>query len=80
MGVRWIAENDEPVCMDARATAFFVTSLLLADLFGVEPERVGRDVVRMRHKLARQAEKQERIDQENWDNERAEVARQMERD
>ncbi len=52
-GVAWIAENDEPTEDASEVIAYFVTSLLLADLFGVEPERVGRDVLRYRkkHKL-----------------------------
>jgi hypothetical protein len=51
--VAWIAHNDEAHEMDPQVVAYFVTSLLLADLFGVEPERVGRDVVRKRKELAK---------------------------
>ena len=48
-GVRWIAENDEVATDDSADTiAYYISSLLLADLFSVEPERVGRDVVRYR--------------------------------
>lgn len=53
-GVRWIADNDEPTVLDPGEISGFTTSLLLADLFGVEPERVGRDVARLRQRLARQ--------------------------
>jgi hypothetical protein len=52
-GVRWIAENDEPDSMEPGDVSYFVSSLLLADLFEVEPERVGRDVVRQRKKIAK---------------------------
>jgi hypothetical protein len=50
-GVAWIAENESAGSADALVpdqVAYLVPSLLLADLFGVEPERVGRDVVRYR--------------------------------
>jgi len=76
-GVRWIAENDEPLCMIEREIGFFVSSLMLADLFGVEPERVGRDVVRVRRALVRAARRQEKIDAENWQVEREYVAEQL---
>lgn len=47
-GIEMIAMNDAPTVMDPKAIAYFTTSLLLADLFGVEPERVGRDVAKFR--------------------------------
>lgn len=47
-GVAWIAENDEAACMDADAVKGFVSTLLLADLFGADPYRVAVDVVRYR--------------------------------
>jgi hypothetical protein len=45
-GVRWIAVNDEPGCYHAEEVASFVSTLLVADLFDVEPARVARDVLR----------------------------------
>lgn len=54
--VKWIAYNDEPGTdppdhPDAERNASeYVTSCLIADLFGVPPERVGRDVIRERRK------------------------------
>lgn len=53
-GVEWIAVNDEPAEDDPEEIAYFVSSLLLADLFEVEPERVGRDVARKRAQLRRE--------------------------
>lgn len=47
-GVEWIALNDEAGSSDAEDVAGYISTLLLADLFGVEPERVARDVVRYR--------------------------------
>lgn len=49
-GVRWIAVNDEPAEYDAEVVAALISVLLLADLFGVEPERVARDVLRERQR------------------------------
>lgn len=50
-GVRWIALNDEPCNLDEEEVAYTISALLLADLFEVEPERVGRDVVRIRARI-----------------------------
>ena len=49
-GVYWIAANDEPGCSDAAEIAGQISTLLLADLFEVEPERVSRDVLRERQR------------------------------
>jgi hypothetical protein len=49
--VDWIARNDsngDPDADDPEVVAYLVTSLLVADIFGVAPERVGADVVRKR--------------------------------
>ena len=49
--VAWIAYNDGEGDYDARSVAYvqgMISTLLVADLFGVEPERVARDVVRLR--------------------------------
>jgi len=47
-GVAFIALNDEPTDLRVDDVSYYTTSLLLAELFGVEPERVGADVVRYR--------------------------------
>ncbi len=47
-GVQWIADNDEGGNMDPESVAGQISTLLLADLFGVEPERVAKDVVKAR--------------------------------
>ena len=52
-GVFWIAWNDEPTDRDADAIAGYISTLLLADLFGVDPYRVANDVLRLRQKEAR---------------------------
>ena len=51
-GVQWIADNDEPGDLDPEDVAYYVTTLLLADLFGKEPEAVAADIVRRREKEA----------------------------
>jgi len=51
--VEWIALNDDNGAPDAReadAVAGLISTILVAHLFGVERERVARDVVRYRIK------------------------------
>ena len=52
--IDWIAQNDSAADSDAHdpeAVAYLVSSVLIADIFGVEPTRVGKDVVARRAKL-----------------------------
>lgn len=52
-GIAWIALNDDPASPDSKRpeiVAGYVSSCLLADLFGVPMEKVGRAVVRYRRK------------------------------
>jgi hypothetical protein len=54
-GVKWIAANDNAGSPDTLAdVAGYVSTLLLADLFAVEPDRVAKDVQRERQKLHKQ--------------------------
>lgn len=49
--VYWIAWNDDPADgPDTERIAAYVTAGLIADIFGVEPEKVARDVARCRRK------------------------------
>lgn len=51
--IAWIASNDgdgDDCRLDEREVGYLVTSCLVADVFGVPNERVGRDVVRERVK------------------------------
>jgi len=48
--VRWIADNDEPSDLEEQAIAHYVTTLLIADIFAVEPEKVAKDVAKQRRK------------------------------
>lgn len=56
--IEWIAANDEagtdgPGNPDAEANvACYVTTLLVADLFDADPQRIARDVMRARRKDA----------------------------
>ena len=56
-GVAWIAENDEAGnggdSIDVEIVSYYVSTLLLADLFGKPAEEVGADIVRYRikHKI-----------------------------
>jgi hypothetical protein len=58
-GVLWIAENDEPEDLDPENVSAYISTLLLADLFGKEPLAVARAVVR-RRKAALAQERYER--------------------
>lgn len=51
-GVRWIAENDEPMETDLESVASQISTLLLADLFGKDPEEVAKAILRQREKDA----------------------------
>lgn len=54
--IEWIARNDSAGDDDAddpEVAASLVSSVLVADIFDVETERVGRDVVRRRAAIAR---------------------------
>lgn len=49
-GVAWLALNDEPLETDPKHIAGFVTTIMLADLFDVEPSKVAADVLKYRAK------------------------------
>jgi hypothetical protein len=52
--IDWIAQNDSAGDDDAddpEVVGHLVSSVLIAEIFGVECERVGRDVVRRRSAL-----------------------------
>lgn len=49
--VDWIAVNDsagDDDALDEGAVQYYVTALLVADIFGVEESKVGRDIVKAR--------------------------------
>jgi len=51
--VAWIAENDsagDDNALDPEVVSELITAQLVADLFDVPPEKVGRDIVRYRKK------------------------------
>lgn len=58
--IEWIAMNDSAADDTAaddqveaeRNAAYYVSSVLIADLFGVAPERIGADVMRVRRQEA----------------------------
>jgi hypothetical protein len=55
--IAWIAENDSAAddgAFDPRHASELVSSVLIADIFGVDPDRVGRDVVRYRKRTVRE--------------------------
>jgi hypothetical protein len=51
-GVNWIAFEDEPGDRDVEAIAGYISTCLLADLFGKDRNDVARDILRAREKDA----------------------------
>lgn len=52
-GVEWIAMNDDPGSsdsLDLEAVAGYISTHLLADLYGMDYKEVGRDVINFRTK------------------------------
>jgi hypothetical protein len=49
-GVEWIGMNDEPLERDPEVIATFISTALLADLYGKEPLEVAKDIERFRIK------------------------------
>lgn len=47
-GVQWIALNDEPSDYSVDSISTYISVLLLADLFQVEPQKVARDILKLR--------------------------------
>ena len=50
LGVEWIALNDEPADCDVDNVASYISTCLLADLFGKDTAQVAAAVVRYRRK------------------------------
>lgn len=51
--IAWIAENDSAGDIDALTpdtVHMLVSAVLVADIFGVDPDKIGKDVVRYRIK------------------------------
>ncbi len=48
VGVVWIAANDEPEEMHVDTVAEMISTMLLADLFQMEPLAVAKDIVAYR--------------------------------
>lgn len=46
--IAWIALNDEPGDSDVEVIQSYISTLLVADIFGKEPEAVARAIVRYR--------------------------------
>lgn len=52
--IDWIANNDgagDCDRLELEAVSYLVSSVLIADIFGVECERVGADIIRKRKQL-----------------------------
>lgn len=59
-GIAWVAMNDsagDDNRLEPDEVGYLVSSLLIADLFDVPPERVGADIVRYRKKEDRERSK-----------------------
>jgi hypothetical protein len=49
--VEWIAHNDEPGDRDPESVSEFISTLLVADIFGKEPLTVARAIIRYRERI-----------------------------
>jgi hypothetical protein len=52
--IDFVAQNDSAECADAfdeEAVSFLVTAVMVAELFGVPPAKVSRDIVARRRKV-----------------------------
>lgn len=56
--VEWIARNDEPMDLDPARVGGYISTVLVADLFEVEPEEVAAAIVRKRKKIAKDEAKE----------------------
>ena len=57
--VQWIADNDEPEDTDVDEISGYVSTLLAADLFEIDPMKVAADIKRYRIKRDGQAQNDE---------------------
>lgn len=55
--VRWIADNDETAEMDPAKMVDLISVLFAADIWGVKPEQIARDVVKVRELYRAASEK-----------------------
>ena len=53
--IAWIGENDDPSTLDPDLVRGIVTVGFVADLFGVEQDKVTADIVKYREKKARES-------------------------
>ena len=49
-GIKWIAFNDEPEETEIPFVKYQISTMLLADLFQVDPEKVAIDIIFERNK------------------------------
>lgn len=59
--VAWIDYNDEPTSLDPKEIASFISTQIIADIFGVTPEKVAGAVWSRRYKRAKRQAKELRI-------------------
>lgn len=53
--VEWIAMNDEPGDLDPKSVAGYISTALIADLFGTPADMLARRIVLIRQRLEREA-------------------------
>ncbi len=46
--VQWIASEDEPTSRDVESISQYISTLLIADIFAVELDKVANDVLKYR--------------------------------
>lgn len=48
MVIAWIADNDEPLDFKSSSVCRYISVLLAADIFGVSPRKISKDIVQRR--------------------------------
>lgn len=48
MVIAWIADNDEPLDFKPSSVCRYISVLLAADIFGVSPRKISKDIVQRR--------------------------------
>jgi hypothetical protein len=55
--IRWVAVNDEPLDGDPRSIASYISTCLVADLYGYTPEKVAQDIAAIRNGTTRKGKR-----------------------
>lgn len=52
--MQWVADNDEPTCLNVKEVSVQISTMLVADIYLHEPMKVAKDIIKHREKAVRQ--------------------------